>query len=76
MQSHPHILNGDITHDLYTLLEEAPKMYLSEIQDWITLTYEVHISISALHQNIRDSGITYKLLCRAAAERDEDFRQK
>ena len=76
MQSRPRILNGDMTHDLYTLLEEAPEMYLSEIQDWIALTYEVHISISALHQNIRDAGITYKLLCRAAAERDEDFRQE
>jgi transposase len=76
MQCRPRILNGDMTHDLYTLLEEAPEMYLSEIQDWIALTYEVHISKSALHTNIRDAGITYKLLRRAAAERDEDFRQE
>ena len=76
MQCRPRILNGDMTHDLYTLLEEAPEMYLREIQDWIALTYEVHISRSALHLNIRDAGITYKLLRRAAAERDEDFRQE
>jgi transposase len=76
MQCHPRILNGDMTHDLYTLLEEAPEMYLSEIQDWIALTYEVHISKSALHMNICNAGITYKLLRRAAAERDEDLRQE
>jgi transposase len=76
MQSRPRILNADMTHDLYTLLEEAPEMYLSEIQDWIALAYEVHISTAALHANIRDAGITFKLLRKAAAERDEDLRQE
>ena len=51
-------------------------MYLSEIQDWISLAYEVHISKASLHQNILDAGITFKLLCEAAAERDEDLRQE
>ena len=51
-------------------------MYLSEIQDWIALTHEVHISKSALHDNIRDAGISFKLLRRAAAERDEDYREE
>ncbi len=51
-------------------------MYLSEIQDWIALTHEVHISKAALHLNIRDAGISFKLLCRAAAEHDEDFWQE
>ena len=51
-------------------------MYLGEIQDWIALAREVHISKSALHDNIRDAGISFKLLCRAAAERDEDFREE
>ena len=57
MQCRPRILNADMTHDLYTLLEEAPEMYLSEIQDWIALTHEVHISKSELHDNIRDADI-------------------
>jgi len=65
-----------MTHDLYTLLEDAPEMYLSEIQDWVALAHEVHISKSALHDNIRDAGISFKLLRRAAAERDEDFREE
>jgi len=75
LQRRPRILNGDMTHDLYTLLEEAPEMYLSEFQDWIALTYEVHISTTTLHMNIRDAGLSYKLLRKAATERDEDFRQ-
>ena len=51
-------------------------MYLSEIQDWIELAYRVHISRVALHLNICDTGITYKLLRRAAAEHDEDLWQE
>jgi len=65
-----------MTHDLYTLLEEAPQMYLSEIQDWIALTYEVHISKPALHLNIHNTGLSFKLLCRAAAECNKDFQQE
>jgi len=76
MQCRPHILNSNMTHDLYTLLEEAPEMYLSEIQDWIALSHEVHISKAMLHLNIHDAGITFKLLHRAAAECDEDLRQE
>jgi len=75
IQCRPRILNADMTHDLYTLLEEAPEMYLSEIQDWIALAYEVHISKSALHMNIHDAGLSFKLLRKVAAERDEDLRQ-
>ena len=76
MQCCPHILNGDITHDLYMLLEEAPEMYLSEIQDWIALAFEVHISRAALHLNIHDVGISFKLLFRAAAKHNGDLWQK
>src|SRR5258708_27494039 len=74
MQGHPRLLNSDITHDLYTLLEEAPEMYLSKIQDWIALSYEVHVSKTTLHENIHDAGISFKLLRKATAEHDEDQR--
>src|SRR5229473_8215890 len=74
MQGRPHLLNSDMMHDLYMLLEEALEMYLSEIQDWIALSHEVHISKTALHENIHDAGLSFKLLCRAVGERDEDFR--
>src|SRR5260221_6519890 len=75
MQGCPHLLNGDMTHDLYTLLQEAPEMYLSEIQDWIALSHKVHISKTALHKNICDAGLSFKLLCRAAESAMKTFRR-
>jgi transposase len=76
IQCCPRILNSDMMHDLYTLLQKASEMYLCEIQDWIALAFEVHISRVALHQNIHDTGITFKLLRRAAAEHNEDLQQE
>src|SRR5258707_792776 len=73
IQGHPCLLNGNMMHNLYTLLQEAPEMYLSKIQDWIALSHEVHISKTALHENICDAGLSFKLLCRIAGEHDEDF---
>jgi transposase len=70
----PRILNADMTHDLATLISEAPGMYLDEIQDWIAVVHDVGISITALHENIRDCGMTYKVLHKAAVERDEEAR--
>ena len=58
------------------LLEEAPEMYLSEIQDWIAFAHKVHISRTALHVNIHDAGMTFKLLHRAAAKHDEDLQEE
>jgi transposase len=72
----PRILNHNMTHDLYTLLKEAPELYLDEIQDWIALAFQTSVSKSTLFRNIRDAGVTYKLLGKAAAERDEDARQE
>jgi hypothetical protein len=65
----PHILNADQTHDLFTLLQEAPEMYLDEIQ-------ELSISKTALHVLIRDVGISYKVLRKATYERDEVAREE
>ena len=51
-------------------------MFLDEIQDWLALAYNTAISKTTLFENIRDLGITYKLLRKAAAERDEEVRQE
>ncbi len=51
-------------------------MFLQEIQEWIGIVHDTPISISSLHQNLRDAGLTYKLLRKAAAERDEALRQQ
>jgi hypothetical protein len=56
------------------LLQKAPKMYPHEIQDWIALSHKVHISKTALHENIHDTRLLFKLFYRVAAECDEDFQ--
>jgi len=72
----PRILNADQTHDLFTLLQEAPEMYLDEIQDWVAIAHELSISKTALHVLIHDVGISYKVLRKAASERDEVAREE
>lgn len=58
------------------MLADAPEMYLDEIQDWIAVTQDIGISRTALHDLIRDAGITYKMLAKAAAERGKDAREE
>ena len=74
-QGRPRILNADQTHDILTLLEEAPELYLDEIQDWLGLVHDVAISKSSINQIIADCGVSYKMLRRAAAERDDVAHQ-
>lgn len=74
IQGRLKLLNANQMHDLFTLLEESPDLYLDEIQTWIAVHHDLLISISALQVNIADAGITYKLLRRAAAERDDAER--
>ena len=54
------------------LVNELPEMFLEEILEWIGVVHDLPMSRSALHDNLSDLGLTYKLLQRAAAERDED----
>ena len=75
LRGQPRILNADMTHDLNTLLLEAPELYLDEIQDWLAVSYQHCVSKSTLFRHIRDAGMTFKLLRRAAAERDDELRQ-
>ena len=65
-----------MTHDLYTLVKEAPDMYLDKIQKWLLIAHNVGLSCTALDDNLWDLGITYKLLHKAVAERDEERQQE
>jgi len=51
-------------------------MYLDEIQEWVAITQDLSISKTALHVLIRDAGVTYKVLCKAASERDEEAQER
>lgn len=63
-----------MTHDLTTLIAEAPEVYVDKMQDWIAVVHDVGLSILALHENIWDCGMTYKMLHKAAAECDKEAR--
>ena len=51
-------------------------MYLDEIQEWLIIAHDVGISRSAVNVYLCDLGITYKLLHKAASERDEVKREE
>ena len=75
LQGRPRLLDATMTEDLFALLDEAPALFLDEIQEWLGIVHDIAISRTALHQNIRDCALTYKLLRKAASERDEAFHQ-
>lgn len=70
----PRILNGEEVLSIQEQLKGAPEMYLDEIQDWTALTIQASISKSALSKLIRDAGLSFKMLHKAASERDEEQR--
>jgi hypothetical protein len=65
-----------MTRDLFILFQESPELFLDEIQEWLAVAYNTGISRTTLHDNICDCGLTYKLLRKAAAERDDDRREE
>ena len=70
----PRLLSAAALEDLRTLIAESPSLYLDEIRDWLALFYDQPISLTALHDNLCELGLTTKIMQRAAAERDEDLR--
>lgn len=72
----PPLLNAAIASDMYKLLEEYPAMYLDKIQQWLIVAHDVAMAKSTLHQNLRDLGVSYKMLRKAAKERDEEAREE
>ncbi|KAF8798408.1 hypothetical protein BYT27DRAFT_7228453 [Phlegmacium glaucopus] len=67
------ILSADVAEDLRNLIQESPELYLDEIGVWLALYHEVQISTTALHENLRELGLTRKLMRRAAAEGDHEL---
>jgi transposase len=63
-----------MTDGIHELLAETPSLLLDEISEWLAIYHDQPISTTALHENLRDLGLTYKRLRRVAAERDDGFR--
>ena len=76
LQGRPHNLNNIQMFGLIGLIMASLAMFLDELQDWLALEHDVLISTTVLHMNIRNAGLTYKLLRRRAVERDEVAREQ
>jgi transposase len=68
------ILSADVVEDLRDLIQESLELHLGEIGEWLALYHEVQISTTALHENLRDLGLTHKLMHHTSAERNHKLR--
>jgi hypothetical protein len=41
---------------------------------WLAIHHDIVISVSALHENLKEAGLTRKILHKIALERDEELR--
>ena len=71
LQGRPRIINVQAADDLHELIRETPLLFLDEIGEWLALYHNISISTATIHNNLCDLGLTYKLLQKAAAERDD-----
>ncbi|KAG2039026.1 hypothetical protein BDR03DRAFT_824769, partial [Suillus americanus] len=58
------------------LFAEESDLYLDEVVTWLALTHNISISVSTLRHNLNEAGLTWKLLHKLAAERDEECCHK
>jgi transposase len=70
LRGRPRLLTAQAIDDLHQLIQESPYLFLDEIGEWLALYHDQPISTTALHDNLREIGLTRKLMRKAAAERD------
>jgi hypothetical protein len=61
---------------IHTLYESEPDLYLDELVLWLGINHDIAISTLALHQNLKQAGLTRKLLHKIALERDQEIWQQ
>jgi transposase len=72
----PRILTRALMTAGQTLFQEESDLYLDEVVTWLALTHDIVISSSTLSRNLKEAGLTRKLLHKIAVERDEQLRQE
>jgi transposase len=53
-----------------------PDLYLDELVFWLAVHHDIVISKSALHLNLKEAGLSRKLLHKIAIERDAQLREE
>jgi transposase len=56
----PQILTAAMTEDLPALIQESPFLFLDKLREWLAIYHNQPISTMALHNNLRELGLTYK----------------
>jgi hypothetical protein len=74
LRGRPRILSIDVIEDIQALIRETPSLYLDEILEWLALYHDQPISLTALHNNLRELSLTRKITRKAAAEQDAAAR--
>jgi transposase len=64
-------LNAAAIEDISKLICETPSLFLEEIVEWLAVYHDQPIHTSALHHTLQDLDLMYKVLRKAAAERDK-----
>ncbi|KDQ08220.1 hypothetical protein BOTBODRAFT_91589, partial [Botryobasidium botryosum FD-172 SS1] len=75
IRGRPRLLSARILDAIALLLREHPTLYLDELARWISTHYNVTISLSTLQHNLRDTGLTNKVVQKAPIERDAVRRE-
>ncbi|KAH7924847.1 hypothetical protein BV22DRAFT_1012430, partial [Leucogyrophana mollusca] len=74
LRGHCWLLNATAIAELQELIKESPSLFLDEISEWLAIYHDQLISTAALHNNLGNLGLTYKVLKHTAAQQDEDQR--
>lgn len=76
IQGRPRRLDSEQTEELLAVVQDAPEVFLDEITDWIAVAYGMRMPKSTLWDILSDCGMSYKMLSKAAAERDDEARRQ
>ncbi|KAG1718498.1 hypothetical protein EDB19DRAFT_1920497 [Suillus lakei] len=71
-----HILTRALMTACEDLFAEESDLYLDEVVMWLNLTHDISISVSTLCHNLKEAGLTRKLLHKLAVERDEQHHNE
>ena len=70
LRGRPRLLNAQTIDNLHHLIQESLYLFLDEIGEWLALYHDQPISMTALHDNLCEIGLTRKVMRKVATEHD------
>ena len=75
LHGHTCIITRAVLTAVQDIYNGEPDLYLDELVFWLALHHDIVISKSALDTNLKEAGLTRKLLHKIVIERDAQLRQ-